>query len=98
MSRPACSLGCLLELHWDMRGRVILAQRVALPVLWHQDAGEVGVVAEADPEHVESLTFVRLAARPEVEQARDDGFVGRDLAPHPQALLSRKREQLDDDF
>ena len=36
-----------LELHRDAADGVVLAERVALPVLGHEDAGEVGVAVEA---------------------------------------------------
>ena len=56
---------------------VVLAQRVALPVLRHQDAGEVGVAVEHDAEHVEHLALHRLGAGVDVEQRRHRGVVGR---------------------
>ena len=49
---------------------VVLAQRVALPVLGHEDAREVGVVGERDAEHVEHLALHRLGAGVQVEQRR----------------------------
>ena len=39
---------------------VVLAERVAHPVLGHEDAGEVGVAVEADAEEVEHLALGRL--------------------------------------
>src|SRR4051812_1132511 len=45
----------VLELHGDAADRVVLAKGVALPVLRHQDASQVGVPLERDPEHVEDL-------------------------------------------
>ena len=37
---------------------VLLAQRVPLPVVRHQDAAQVGVAAEADAVHVEDFALV----------------------------------------
>ena len=55
---------------------VVLAQRVALPVLRHQDAGQVGVVGERDAEHVVHLALHRLGAGMDVEQRRQRRVVG----------------------
>ena len=46
-SRRSSRLRCALELHGDAAHVVVLAQRVADPVLGHQDAGEVGVAARS---------------------------------------------------
>src|SRR5581483_1548920 len=51
-----------LELHGDAADRVVLAQRVAEPVLRHEDAGEIGMAVEADPEHVVRLALHGLGA------------------------------------
>src|SRR6266545_8412676 len=60
----ACStgIGHPLELHRDGADRVVLAQRVPLPLLGHEDAGHVGVAVEADAEHVEHLALQDLGA------------------------------------
>ena len=42
---------------------VVLAQRVAVPVLGHEDPGEVGVAVEADAEHVEHLALAAPRCR-----------------------------------
>ena len=50
----ACSSGrrCALELHGDATDVVVLAERVAVPVVGHEDAGQVGVAVERDAEQV----------------------------------------------
>ena len=59
IGRPARPLNCT-----GMRPDVVvLAQRVADPVLGHEDAGQVGVAVEADAEHVVHLALHRLGAR-----------------------------------
>src|SRR5207248_10328843 len=45
--------------------RVVLAQRVALPVVVHQDPGEVGVALGADAHQVPGLAFVPVGGRPD---------------------------------
>src|ERR671919_1925 len=44
-----------LELHGDDALVVVLAERMAFPVLRHEDAGQVGMVGELDAEHVVHL-------------------------------------------
>ena len=75
-----------LELHRDAPDGVVLAQRVAVPVLGHEDAGEVGVAVEADAEHVEHLALQRLGAGVDVEQRRARRVVVGHLDPQPEPL------------
>src|SRR4051812_18387455 len=72
-----------LELHGDATRVVVLAQRVAYPVLRHQDAGEVGVAVEGDAEHVEGLALHGVGAGVHREERRDDRVGLGHL--HPQA-------------
>src|SRR5262245_52723362 len=60
-----------LELDRDLADLVVLAERMADPVLGHQDPAGVGVSVEGDAEHVEHLTLHRLGAGVDVEEARD---------------------------
>ena len=62
---------------------VVLAQRVADPVLGHEDAGQVGMAVEADAEHVERLALHRLGAGPQVEQRTAARRRRRAPAPAP---------------
>src|SRR6476469_2177516 len=48
---------CTLELHRDLPDGVVLAQRMPLPRLGHEDAGHVGMAVEGDAEHVEHLAL-----------------------------------------
>src|SRR4029453_233602 len=57
-----------LELHGDRTHGMVLAQREPVPVLRHQDAGQVGVARELDPIHVVHLALERLGAGVHVEQ------------------------------
>src|SRR5688572_20075253 len=76
-------IGHALELHRDLALGVVLAERVADPVLRHEDPGQVGMVLEADAEHVEDLSLHRLGAGMDVEQRRHDRVVLGDLDPQP---------------
>src|SRR4029453_10972413 len=49
----------------------VLAERVALPVLGHEDADEVVVALEADAQHVPRLALEPVGGRPDREDARD---------------------------
>ena len=51
--------------------RIVLAERMSLPVLGHEDADEVRVALEADPHHVEGLALEPVGGRPDGEDARD---------------------------
>src|SRR6478736_2011807 len=80
------------ELHGDGADLVVLAQRVALPVLRHEDAGEVRVVVEDDAEHVVDLALHRLGAGIQVEQRRHLGVLAGhlDADAHPRLGLQRQ--------
>src|SRR5215207_5985079 len=82
-----------LELHRDGADRAVLAQREALPVLGHEDAGEVGVLGELDAVHVVDLALERLGARVHVEQRRAGRIVAGHLHPPAQALAAGVRQQ-----
>jgi len=51
------------ERHRNTRGRVVLAERVPLPVVGHEDAGEIGVPDEVDAEEVVRLALREVRAR-----------------------------------
>jgi hypothetical protein len=69
---------------------------VAIPVLGHEDAGEVGVIGERDAEHVVHLALHRLGAGIQVEQRGDGGVVGGHLHAQPDALAPFEAQQVDD--
>src|SRR5205823_7756229 len=60
--RAADHLGIERELDLLGPDGEVLAQRVALPVIGHQDAREVRVAEEADPEHVVDLALEPVRA------------------------------------
>jgi hypothetical protein len=53
-----------LELDRDHSDGIVLAQGVPLPIVGHEDAGEIGVALEADTEHVEDLPFPEADSGP----------------------------------
>src|SRR5438445_3550590 len=79
MAGSSPGLGGVLELHGDSAHGVVLPEGVALPVLGHQDAGEIGVALEADTHHVEGLPLHGLCSRVEAEQRGDHRIAGGNL-------------------
>ena len=59
--------------------RVVLAQGVAVPVLGHEDPGQVGMALEDDAEHVEHLALEGVGPGVQVDDGRHGRVVGRDL-------------------
>ena len=86
-----------LVLDRDAAERVVLALRVALPVVRHQDPGQGRVAVEDDAEHVVGLPLLPVGGRVDAGDARHvrvlDGH--RDLQPDPAPV--RHRRQLVDD-
>ncbi len=56
---PGASLNCT----GTRPTRVVLAERVTLPVVGHEDPGHVGMALEGDAEHVVDLALHVLGAR-----------------------------------
>src|SRR5262245_59813458 len=46
---------------------IVLAQRVADELLVHQQAPQIGMAVEADPEHVPHLTLEPVGDRPQID-------------------------------
>src|SRR3954467_1000625 len=83
------------ELHGDAPDGVVLAQGVALPVVGHEDARQVGMALEDDPEHVVDLALHGLATGKHLEQRRERRLSLGNLGPHPDALAGLHVEQVD---
>ena len=66
--------GSPLNVTGHARGRVVLAQRVTVPVVGHEDAGEIGMADEVDAEEVVRLALGEVRARD--TPAVSDGTVG----------------------
>src|SRR5436190_2891358 len=63
--------------------RIVLTQRVAFPVVLHEDAPVGRVAVEADTHQVEGLTLVPVCGRPDIDEARNMlAVVDPDLQPH----------------
>src|SRR5690606_29488635 len=87
-----------LELHRDGADGMVLAQRVALPVLGHEDPGQVGMADELDPEHVVHLALEGLGPGVDLEQRRARRIVARHLDPQAEPLAGGVRQQADHDL
>src|ERR1700728_595165 len=94
---PALRRG-FLELHGNPPHAVVLAQGVALPVVGHEDPGEIGVPGKADAHQVEDLALHRIGARIEVEKGRDDRVGLGYLHPEADAAPGRERQEVHDDL
>ena len=88
--------GAALVLHGDAAQRVVLALRVARPVVGHQDPGQRRVAVEDDAEHVVGLALVPVVGGVDVDDARDVRVgVGRgDLEPDP-AVVGHREQVVD---
>ena len=79
--------------HRDAAERVVLAPRVALPVVGHLDPGQRGMAVEDEPEEVPGLPLVPVAGRVDAHQRRHVGIrVGR-AHLQPQAPVVGDRQQ-----
>ena len=63
--------------------RIVLAQRMALPVVGHHDAAQVGVAAEVNAEEVEDLALVEVGRGP-------DGVMLSSAASSPSSRTTRR--------
>ena len=87
-------LGVVLHFHvaaeWE-----VLAERMPDETVVGQDAAQVGVTAEQNPEQVERLALEPVRARPDVDDGIDDRLLRiRTLHPQPQALVVRDRQEV----
>src|SRR5690349_17633225 len=63
-----------IKLNPPPRNRVVFAQRMAVPIVGHQNAAQVGVVQELNAEQVEDFTFVPVGGPPDGSDRLDDRF------------------------
>ena len=71
-SGVSCSGSYTFGLHRDLH-RIVLATRMAFPVVGHQDPAEIGVAVEADAEEVPDLTLGPAHRQPHARQRRHHG-------------------------
>src|SRR5438105_11692690 len=90
--------GRALEHHGNPSDTVVLAQWMALPVLWKENPGEVRMIVEGDPHEVVDLALHGLGAGPQVEQSRQDGRRFGHLAANPHDGRRVERPKGDHDF
>src|SRR3984885_12114978 len=71
---------------------VILAQRIALPFVGHQNTGQVRMAFEDDSKHVVAFAFQPVRSRPDFADA-GDRFVFASMGFQADALVLRERIQ-----
>src|SRR3970040_3082514 len=76
--RPAILEG--LDLFFLIPLPPILAHRVALKALPHQDPAQVGVTGESDPKKIPGLPFLELGPWIHFDQGGDDRVLAGDLS------------------
>src|SRR4051812_38961959 len=86
------------ELDRDLAGLVVLAQRMTVPILRHQDAREIWMVGEGDAEHVVDLALHRFRSRMQIEQRRTRQVVLGDLESESEAPSMLHVEEVDDNL
>src|SRR5205807_6386441 len=77
--------GQVLVFDRHLAHRVVLAQRVALPFVGHEDAAQVGVALEDDAEHVIGLPLEPVGPRPDAGDTRHCRRLPVDADDHPDA-------------
>ena len=78
--------------------RIILAQRIAFPIDRHQDAHQVGMIAETDAEHVEDFALIPVGPAPDARDRIDLRIRAAQPALHAQPLIALDRMQMIDHF
>src|ERR1035437_787484 len=75
-----------------LKDRIILAQRMALPSVWQQNALQVGMPIELDAEHVEDFALQPVGCLPNFHRGAKMLAVF-DLRLYPHALVVVERVQ-----
>src|SRR3954470_20091404 len=86
------------ELHGDPADEIVLAEGVALPIVGHEDARQIGVALEHDAEHVVHLALHGLGAGEHLEQRRERRLSLGHLSANANALALLHVHQTDDDL
>src|SRR6185369_7484020 len=76
----------------------VLAERMARPVLRHEDAAKVRVAREVHAEEVEHLALLPVGRAPDARHRHDDGIVARRVHLQNEGVSQRIREQVVDDL
>src|SRR3989304_2073152 len=84
------------ELDLFIAQRVILAQRMPLPIRRHEQPAQIRVAREADAEHVENLALVPVGAGEDLHHTRHARRVAREVEEQSQAEAFFERVQLVD--
>src|ERR671914_2993071 len=92
---PSSGPLCFLELDGHPGRRIVLAERVPLPVVGHEQANEVGMPGEAHPEEVVDLPLRQLRPGEELEEALDLAAIAvGHLADQPEPAVAGMREEV----
>src|SRR5579862_10050247 len=78
--------------------RIILAQRIALPIVGQHDAGEIGMIAEAHAEQVESFALEPVGPAPDGCDGIDLRVVAGKARLDPNAKIPLERMEMIDHF
>src|SRR5262245_50933770 len=73
--------------------RIVLAQRVAYPVVRSEDTAQVGMVGERDPEEVIDLALTPVGVSKQPREGRD-ALALPDAHAHKQARVARQRVEV----
>src|SRR5438132_1353043 len=68
---------------------VILAKRVALPVVWQKQPAQVGMPLEENAEQVVALALLPVGDRPHVDERRDRRIFAGQEGLHHEAMAER---------
>ena len=82
------------ELDDHLADAVVLTERMALPLVRHQDPRQVRVTCEVDPEHVVGLALEEVGGRPQTGNGGDGGPVSRRRDVNHHAFLGFVAEEL----
>src|SRR6266852_2538355 len=74
--------------------RIILAQWVTFPVVRHQDAAQIGMAIEANPEEIEDFPLEPIGAGPDGNERIHNSITGGEAYLQTQALAAGNRNQL----
>src|SRR5258705_5904831 len=72
----------------------VLAERMARPVLRHEDAAEVGMAREGDAEEIEHLALLPVGVAPDVRHRGDDRIVAARVHLEHELMAERVRQQV----
>src|SRR5215467_14676642 len=76
--------------------RVVFPQRMSFPIIWHQDAPQIRMIPELDPEQVECFPLKPVGRAPDTGNRVDFRILAAQPALQPQTLVTSDRLQVID--